>query len=120
MGKVLRVDLSSSRIKEDPLPSEEILRKYIGGTGLGLYFLMKETPENAKPLGADVPLIFMTGPLTGTTAPSSSNFVILSLNYQTPYAAATGHSHGFWGAYLKFAGFDAVIFNGASKNPVFL
>lgn len=119
-GQILRVDLGTRRTWTEPLPPAEVLRKYVGGTGLALYYLAKETPPGAGPTDPETPLIFMTGPLAGTRAPSSSNYVVMSLHYSVPYAAGAGHSHGFWAAYLKFAGYEGIIITGASDAPVYL
>ncbi|MEE9277525.1 MAG: aldehyde ferredoxin oxidoreductase N-terminal domain-containing protein, partial [Dehalococcoidia bacterium] len=59
--KILRVDLGSGRIWTEPLPSQEILRKYVGGTGLGLYYLIRECPPSAAATDPETPVIFMTG-----------------------------------------------------------
>lgn len=118
--KILRVDLGTKRTWTEPLPPQDVLRKYIGGTGLALYYLAKETPTGAKPTDPETPLIFMTGPLAGTRAPSSSNYVVMSLHYDVPYAAGAGHSHGFWAAFLKFAGYEGIVITGASDSPVYL
>lgn len=118
--KVLRVDLGRGTVATEPLPDEEVLRRYIGGTGLALYYLLTETPPDARPTDAVTPLIFMTGPLAGTQAPSSSNWVVCSLHYDVPYAAGTGHGHGNWAAYLKHAGYEGIIVTGRSRRPIYL
>jgi aldehyde:ferredoxin oxidoreductase len=118
--KILRVDLGTGEIRKDDLPEEKVLRQYIGGTGLALYYLLKETPAGAGATDPHTPLIFMTGPLAGTAAPSSSNYVVVSLHYETPYAAGTAHSHGFWAAYLKHAGYEGIIVTGRAAAPVYL
>jgi aldehyde:ferredoxin oxidoreductase len=120
VGKLLRVDLSKEKITEEPLPDEKILRKFIGGTGLGARLLYEEVNKKTKPLDPDNRLIFMTGPLTGTTVPSSSNATLVTLNAEADQMIGTSHSHGFWGALLKFAGYDGVIIQGKAKRPVYL
>lgn len=120
MPKVLRVDLTARTVREEALPDEAILRKVIGGTGLALYYLLQETTAASKPTDPETPLIFMTGPLAGTPAPSSANYVVASLNYDVPYAAGTGHSHGFWAARLKHAGYEGIIITGRAAAPVYL
>ena len=60
--KILRVDLTRGAITTEPLPPEEVLRKYVGGTGLGLYYLLKEAPANVKATDPEAPFILMTGP----------------------------------------------------------
>ncbi len=120
MEKILRVDLSTKRIWTEPLPPEEVLRKYVGGTGLALYYLIKECPKGAAPTDPETPLIFLTGPLAGTRAPSSSNYVVSSLHYEVPYAPSAGFAHGFWAAFLKFAGYEGIILTGAASEPLYL
>jgi aldehyde:ferredoxin oxidoreductase len=118
--KILRVDLSSGRIETEPLPDPQVLRKWVGGTGLGLYYLAKECPPETRATDPEAPSIIMTGPLAGTRAPSSSNHVFISPNFDIPYAAGAGFSHGFWAAFLKFAGYEGVIITGRSDRPVYL
>ena len=120
MGKLLRVDLTAGKVKTTPLPEDAELRKYVGGIGLGMWILMNEAPAGVKATDPKAPLIMMNGPLAGTAAPSSSNLAIISFNYDTPYAVATGHSHGYWAAYLKHAGYDGIVFTGQSDKPVYL
>jgi len=117
---ILRVDLTRGTIRKEPLPSEDVLRRYVGGTGLGLYYLLKHMPAKGKPTDPEAPFIFMTGPLAGTPAPSSSNWVTICLHYSIPYAAGVGHGHGFWAAYLKHAGYEGIIFTGKASKPVYL
>ena len=117
---ILRVDLTRGTIRKEPLPSEDVLRRYVGGTGLGLYYLLKHMPAKGKPTDPEAPFIFMTGPLAGTPAPSSSNWVTICLHYSIPYAAGVGHGHGFWAAYLKHAGYEGIIITGKAEQPVYL
>lgn len=120
-GKILRVNLTKKTIKEEPLPDESVLRKYIGGLGLGLRMLYAEVPPNVKPLDPENKLFFMTGPLTGTAVPSSTNYTVVTVNYDTEgLTVAASHSHGFWAPRLKFAGYDGIVIEGASKKPVYL
>jgi aldehyde:ferredoxin oxidoreductase len=120
MGKILRVDLSTGEMHDEALPEEPVLRRYVGGKGLALWYLARETTPAMQAVDPEAPLIFMNGPLSGTAAPSSSDYCVASLHMSIPYAAGAGHSHGFWGAYLKFAGYDGIIFTGVSPRPVYL
>ena len=101
---ILRVNLNEETIEREPLPGEDILRKYIGGTGLGLYYLLRDAPSQVPATDPDAPLIFMAGPLTGTPSNNSSDWTTACFNVCIPYSAGVGHGHGFWGAYLKQAG----------------
>lgn len=121
VGRVLRVNLSRKTFREEPLPDEGVLRKYVGGLGLGLRMLYAEVPPSVKPLDPENKLFFMTGPLTGTAVPSSTNYTVVTLSYDTEgLTLASSHSHGFWAARLKFAGFDGLIIEGVSEKPVYL
>jgi len=66
MGKILRVDLTSGSMKDENLPEEPVLRKFIGGQALALYMLMRELPLNVRPYDPQSKMVMMTGPLTGT------------------------------------------------------
>ncbi|MFQ5895080.1 MAG: aldehyde ferredoxin oxidoreductase N-terminal domain-containing protein, partial [Nitrospinota bacterium] len=120
VGKLLRVNLSARRIAEEPLPPEEILRQYVGGTGLGVWLLCRELPDGAGAKDPDNPLIFMTGPLTGTMVPTAADFTAVGLNYDVGYTVLTSHSHGSWGPQLKRAGYDGLILEGHSAEPLYL
>ena len=121
MGKILRVNLTSGKITTENLPEEPVLRKWIGGKGLGQLILQRELPEGVSPLSPDNPLIFMTGPLVGTgLTPGSTKYFVITLNNETGFTVGMARASGYWGPYLKFAGYDGVIINGASKKPVYL
>jgi aldehyde:ferredoxin oxidoreductase len=117
---ILRVDLHHGTVVKDSLPSEEVLRTYIGGTGLGLYYLLKEAPARAQATDPEAPLIFMLGPLTGTPAVNSADWTIVCFNLSIPYSAGVGHGHGHWGAYLKHAGYEGIIITGQAARPTYL
>jgi aldehyde:ferredoxin oxidoreductase len=118
MGKILRVDLSSSKILEEAL-SEDTCKMFLGGSGLGTKYLFDEVPKGADPLGPANALIFMTGPLTGTESPSAGRYSIV---FKSPLTGFWGeaNSGGNWGVHLKSSGFDGVIFKGISPRPVYL
>jgi len=115
----LRIDLSSGASKTEPL-KEEYAKKYIGGIGLGMRLLIDNSKPSVDALSPENPLILTTGPLSGTMAPTGGNghaFVSKS-----PLTGGVGEakSHGFFGAELKRAGYDAVIFEGKSEKPVYV
>jgi len=118
LGRVLRVDLSSGAISQEPLV-EDFLRDYIGGTGLGIRLLYDEVTPGTDPLAPENPLVFTTGPVTGTLVPGSGTYTVMSKNVLTGLAAAT-QANGFFGARLKNAGYDAIIVQGRSEAPVYL
>jgi len=118
--QLLRVNLTTGEIRKEPLPDDAQLRPYLGGIGLGMKMILDEVDPSVQPLDPEAPLMLMTGPLAGTPAPSSSNLAVVSLNVNTPYAVATGHTHGYWAAYLRHAGYDGIIVTGRSDKPVYL
>ena len=120
VGKLLRVNLTKGTITEEGLPSEAKLRKYVGGLGLGLKMLDEEQAVGVKPLDPENHMYFMTGPLTGTPVLSANNLAIITLSHETGYTVGSAHSHGYFAPYLKFAGYDGLVIQGAAKKPVYL
>lgn len=121
MGKILSINLTERSSLVLPL-TEEIARKYIGGTGLGAFLLTEYVREYGyipEALDPASPLIFATGPLTGTKTPSSSRYAVIA---RSPLTGIWGESDsgGAWGLNLKRAGYDAVILTGRSSAPVYL
>jgi aldehyde:ferredoxin oxidoreductase len=119
-GKLLDVDLTNQRVQAVPLPSEEVLRAWIGGTGLGLYLLAGQMTAGMKTTDPEAPVIIMTGPLTGTLVTSSSNWTMINLRYKPDFVVGLSQAHGWFGARLKHAGWDGIIIRGSSKTPVYL
>ena len=118
--RMLEVDLTSGVIRRQPLPPEPVLRQFIGGAGLGLYLLAQRIHADTHFADTAAPLIVATGPLTGTRAPSASDWTVVSLHGSVAYAPAVSHAHGYFGARLKHAGYDAIVFTGAAPRPVYL
>ena len=117
-GKVLRVNLSSGEIACEEI-DHEILKTYLGGRGLGAYFLYREVPPACDPLGPQNLLAFCTGPLTGTSVPTGgrSSLSTLSPLTKTIFDANSGAA---FGSRLKWAGYDALLIMGKSETPVWL
>ncbi|KKM09635.1 hypothetical protein SY88_17590 [Clostridiales bacterium PH28_bin88] len=118
LGKVLRVNLTEGTITSETV-SPAVLRVYIGGTGLGIFFLYNEVPAGVTPFSPDNRLVFCTGPLTGSGVPGSGNYSVVTRSPLSGFAVSA-QSNGHFGAVLKKAGFDAIIFQGASLVPVYL
>ena len=117
-GKILRVDLDRLETREET-PDNAILHDFIGGEGLGIKYLYDEVPPHTDPLGPDNRLIFMTGPVTGSLAPTSGRHCVLAKSPLTG-TEATAHAGGFWGTMLKLAGYDGIIIRGKAEKPVYL
>lgn len=118
LEKILRLDLTKAKITTEKL-KEETQKRYLGGSGLAAKILYDELKPRIDPLGPENKLVFATGPLTGTRAPSSGRHLIAA---KSPLTGIWGEatSGGFWGAELKFAGFDAIVVEGKSEKPVYL
>ncbi len=119
-GKLLRVNLSDSEIREEELP-EELMRDYIGGAGINaklFYDLMRNNPQ-ADPLSPDNPLIFGCGPLVGTTFPCATRYTVTA---KSPLTRIFGDSNagGYFGVRMKQAGYDHIVLQGKSDSPVAL
>ena len=118
MGKLLRVNLSKGKIEAEDL-REDWARMFIGGAGLATRYLYDEVPKGIDALGADNKLIFMTGPLTGTASASAARYSVVA---KSPLTGIWGHgnSGGSFGPALKRCGYDGIIFEGVSPQPVYL
>ncbi len=118
MGKILRVDLTSGKWKEVPL-NPKLAQDYIGGTGLGDRIIYDEVPPETDPLSPASKVVFATGPVTATNYPSGSRYQIC---FKSPLTGilCDASSGGYWGTDFKRAGFDAMIVEGASPEPVYL
>lgn len=117
-GKILHVNLTSGTLEIEQ-PPESFYRFYMGGSALGLYYLLKNTPAHADPLGPENTLVFALSVLTGAPISGQSRMTAVA---KSPLTDAVGDSQcgGFWPAELKFAGFDAIIIRGKSTKPVWL
>lgn len=117
-GKILRVNLTNSKVSVEPL-KEDYIKKFLGGSGIAAKILYDELDPRIDPLSPENKLVFMTGPLTGTLAPGCGRFTIASKSPLTEIWGEAG-SAGYWGPELKFAGYDGIIVEGRSKNPIYL
>ncbi|MFP8835332.1 aldehyde ferredoxin oxidoreductase family protein [Hydrogenophaga sp. XSHU_21] len=117
-GKILRVNLTAGTVKSEPL-NMEWARAYLGSRGLGSKYLISEVDPKVDPLSPDNKIIWATGPLTGTMASTGGRYTVITKGPLTG-AIACSNSGGYWGAELKMAGWDMVIFEGKSPKPVYL
>ncbi|MHC4617750.1 MAG: aldehyde ferredoxin oxidoreductase family protein [Planctomycetota bacterium] len=114
-GKLLRVDLSSGRISTENLDLA-LAKKFIGGRGLGTHFLAQEIDPAVDPFDPANKIVFATGPLTGSQAPTSARYMVVT---KSPLSGtvASSNSGGFWAPELKRAGFDLIIVQGRADKP---
>ncbi len=116
-GKVLRVDLTSGRIWTEP--TREYASKFLGGRGVDNWILYNEVKPWAAPFDPANRLIFGTGVLVGTLAPTAARH---SVDAKSPITGGVGsaNSCGHFSAELKFAGYDHIVFQGKARSPVYL
>ena len=117
-GKILRVDLSSKTCKVEALDLD-MAKKYIGGRGLGTKIFYDEVPASVDALSVENKFIVATGPLTGTPTPTGGRYMVVTKSPLTG-TIASSNSGGYWGAELKFAGYDVIIVEGKSEKPVYI
>lgn len=119
VGNILEVDLTSGKITKKPLEAD-YARRWLGGEGFGAKMLWDEVgPEVKDGLDPGNVIIYATGPLNGTMAPSSGRFEVVT---KSPLTGIFGDSNvgGFFAPELKAAGYDALIIKGKSDKPVWL
>jgi len=116
--KFLRVNLDTGQIDHENLDMEPAM-KFIGGRGLASYYLAQEVDPEVDPFDSANKIIFATGPLTGSQAPTGGRYMVVT---KSPLSGtiASSNSGGFWGAELKRAGYDFIIVEGKSDKPCYL
>jgi aldehyde:ferredoxin oxidoreductase len=123
-GKRLVVDLSTGTTDIESI-GEDLLYRFIGGRGLNGFTLYEAIKPNTDPFGPENVLFFGVGPCNGTLIPASSRMTITSLSPSVFVGDdrpgfGDANSGGFWGAELKFAGFDQIKLTGCSEKPAYL
>ena len=117
-GKILHVELTNGELTVEE-PNEAFYRKYLGGSAMGMHYILREMPGDADPLGPENVLTLMAGVTTGAPISGQSR---LNANAKSPISGGIGDSQsgGFFPAELKFAGFDGIVIKGKSPKPVYL
>ncbi|MBI2941212.1 MAG: aldehyde ferredoxin oxidoreductase family protein [Chloroflexi bacterium] len=115
-NRIARVDLTKGSVSYESIP-EEWARKYVGGRGLGVRYVLENGPR-VEPLSSENILCFMNGPLTGSEANMSGRLAIVT---KSPLTGTVTDSHqgGWAAARLRWAGFDGLIFKGKAEQPVY-
>jgi aldehyde:ferredoxin oxidoreductase len=117
-GKILRVDLTFERLSTTVF-EEQVLRKYIGGTGLGVKILYDEVSPTSRWSDPENRVSIASGPLGGTTIPGSGTISLVTKGALTNGATSV-QANGRFGAFLKFSGYDGIIIQGAAKRWLYL
>lgn len=117
-GKILHVNLSTGAIEVEQ-PSEAFYRKYMGGSAMGAYYLLKKTKPGIDPLSPDNVLCLMASVITGVAISGQSR---MTATAKSPLTDCIGDAQGggFFPAEFKFAGYDGLVIEGKAENPVYL
>ena len=117
-GSILRVNLTSGTWTTEH-PEEIFYRTYLGGRALAAYYLLNDLPAFTDPLGPENELIFAVSVTTGARVPGLSRYTVAA---KSPLTGLYGEAEasGYFGAEMKWAGYDAIIFEGCSPDPVYL
>ena len=117
-GTILRVDLSDTTIRREPLP-DLLVKNFIGGRGFVAKMLFDEIAYDIDPFDAGNMLIAATGPLTGHFLPASGK-----THFGTKSPATGGYADsnmgGHFGPQLKYAGYDVLVITGKAEGPSYL
>jgi len=117
-GKLLRVNLTTKNVKEENL-NEEWARMYLGGRGYGTRLLLEEIDPKIGPLSEENKVIFATGSLEGTLAPSSGRTMVITKGALIG-AIACSNAGGYFGPALKHGGYDMIVVEGKADEPVYI
>ena len=117
-GKILHVDLTKGTLDVES-PDETFYRTYMGGSAMGVYYVLREVPKDADPLGPENVLALFDSVTTGAPISGQSR---INANAKSPISGAIGDSQagGYFPAELKFAGFDGIVIKGKSPKTVYL
>lgn len=118
VGKMLRVDLSTGKVSVEELEAS-FIEKWVGGVGFGAKYLYDEVPPGVAWSDPENRMIWATGPLAGSGVYGAATFNIVTKGPMTN-GAGSSQANGYFGAYLKFSGYDGIIFQGKAASPVYL
>ena len=117
-GKILRVNLTDKTVSVSPT---DPYKEYLGGMGIANKIMCDEVPAGTDPLSPENKIVFAVGPLTATGVPLAGRTTIAPLStYTTDHQVVDAHTGGMIGAAIKKAGWDAIVIEGASDEPVYL
>ena len=117
-GKILHLDLTTGKMEVET-PPETFYRRYMGGSAMAMYYILRETPKGADPLGPENILTFFDSVVTGASISGQSR---INVNAKSPMSGGIGDSQagGFFPAEFKFAGYDGLVVRGKSPTWVYL
>src|SRR5260221_10882545 len=117
-GRILHVDLTTGTLTTEN-PPESFYRQYLGGSAMGVYYILKNQKPGVGALSPDNVFTIMLSPLTGAPISGQSRATV---NARSPLVDGIGDSQmgGFFPAEMKFAGFDGLVVTGRSPKPFYL
>ena len=118
MQPILKIDLTTSTTEEYRIP-QQWERDFLGGASLAARILYSSLTRELDPLSPEAPLLFMMGPMTGTSGPTTGRFVVCGKGPATGLWAESNMG-GFWGPELRSAGYDGLWITGKAEQPVYL
>src|SRR5512133_2332098 len=118
MQPILKIDLTTGKTEEYRIP-EQWEKDFLGGASLAARILYSSLRRELDPLSPEAPLLFMTGPLTGTSGPTTGRFVVCGKGPATGLWAESNIG-GFWGSELRTAGYDGLWITGKAAEPIYL
>jgi aldehyde:ferredoxin oxidoreductase len=116
-GKILKIDLTEGRVVTEP--TEDYIGAFIGGRGLGVRLIYDHYQPGTDAFDPSNPLIFNTGPLTGTALPGSGRVDVTALSPMSQLRAKSNFG-AYWGPELKFSGYDHIVLHGRSEKPCYI
>jgi len=117
-GKILRVDLSEGTVSIEEL-EQAFIEKWVGGVGFGAKYLYDEVSPGVEWSDPENRHIWATGPLAGSGVYGAGTFCVVTKGPMTNFAGSS-QANGYFGAYLKFSGFDGIVFQGKAASPVYV
>jgi aldehyde:ferredoxin oxidoreductase len=118
MQPILKINLTTGHTEEYVIP-EKWEKDFLGGASLAARILYEHLTPDLDPLSPEAPLLFMTGPMTGTFGPTTGRFVICGKSPATGLWAESNIG-GFWGPELRKTGYDGLWVSGKASAPVYL
>ncbi|HEX9332687.1 MAG TPA: aldehyde ferredoxin oxidoreductase N-terminal domain-containing protein [Anaerolineales bacterium] len=118
MQPILKIDLTTSKTEEYRIP-EKWEKDFLGGASLAARILYSLLTRELDPLSPEAPLLFMTGPMTGTSGPTTGRFVVCGKGPATGLWAESNIG-GFWGTELRATGYDGLWITGKAETPIYL
>jgi aldehyde:ferredoxin oxidoreductase len=117
-GRILRINLTDQTVKTESV-EPQIAKDFLGGRGWAIKYMMDEMDATVDAFSPENMLIFATGPLTATSAPTGNRYMVVTKSPLTG-ALTNSNSGGFFPTELKRTGYDLILFEGKSLNPVYI